>query len=56
MKAFKAETIQNGFAATGLMPFDPDRVYQQLNIQLKTPTPPRKSIQQFTVILFTNSL
>jgi hypothetical protein len=38
--AFKAENIQNGFAATGLVPFDPDRVYQQLNIQLNTPTPP----------------
>jgi hypothetical protein len=38
--AFKAENIQNGFAATGLVPFDPDRVYHQLNIQLNTPTPP----------------
>ena len=38
--AYKAETIRNGFAATGLVPFDPDRVYQQLTVQLKTPTPP----------------
>lgn len=37
---YKAETIRNGFAATGLVPFDPDRVYQQLTVQLKTPTPP----------------
>jgi hypothetical protein len=38
--AYKAQTIQNSFAATGLVPFNPDRVIQQLNIQLKTPTPP----------------
>jgi hypothetical protein len=30
--AYKAETIQNGFAATGLVPFDPNRVYQQLTV------------------------
>jgi hypothetical protein len=38
--AYKPETIRNGFAATGLVPLDPDRVYQQLNIQVNTPTPP----------------
>ncbi|EED16659.1 conserved hypothetical protein [Talaromyces stipitatus ATCC 10500] len=38
--AYKAQTIWNSFAATGLVPFNPDRVTQQLNIQLKTPTPP----------------
>jgi hypothetical protein len=38
--AFKAETIRNSFAGAGLVPFDPDRVLSQLNIQLKTPTPP----------------
>jgi hypothetical protein len=38
--AYKAENIRNGFAATGLVPFNPDRVYQQLDIQVKTPTPP----------------
>ncbi|EED18891.1 pogo transposable element, putative [Talaromyces stipitatus ATCC 10500] len=38
--AYKAQTIRNSFAATGLVPFNPDRVLQQLNIQLKTPTPP----------------
>ena len=37
---FKAETIQNSFAGAGLIPFNPDRVLSQLNIQLKTPTPP----------------
>ena len=29
---YKAETIQNGFAATGLVPFNPDRVYEQLTV------------------------
>ncbi|EED15091.1 pogo transposable element, putative [Talaromyces stipitatus ATCC 10500] len=38
--AYKAQTIRNSFAATGLVPFNPDRVLQHLNIQLKTPTPP----------------
>ncbi|EEA25964.1 hypothetical protein TMatcc_005785 [Talaromyces marneffei ATCC 18224] len=38
--AYKAQTIRNSFTATGLLPFNPDRVIQQLNIQLKTPTPP----------------
>jgi hypothetical protein len=38
--AFQAETIQNSFAGAGLVPFNPDRVLSQLNIQLKTPTPP----------------
>jgi hypothetical protein len=38
--AYKAQTIRNSFVATGLVPFNPDRVIQQLTIQLKTPTPP----------------
>ena len=37
---FKTETIKNSFAAAGLIPFNPGRVLEQLNIQLKTPTPP----------------
>ncbi|RJE22627.1 Pogo transposable element [Aspergillus sclerotialis] len=37
---FKAETIQNSFAAAGLVPYNPERVLSNLNIQLKTPTPP----------------
>lgn len=41
--AYKAETIQNGVAAAGLAPLDAARVYQQLTIRLKTPTPPRPS-------------
>ncbi|KAI9041941.1 Pogo transposable element [Aspergillus affinis] len=39
-RAFQADTIRNSFAGAGLIPFDPDRVFNQLNIQLKTPTPP----------------
>ena len=38
--AFTAGTIQNSFAATGLVPYDPARVLSKLDVQLKTPTPP----------------
>ncbi len=31
---------RSGFAATGLVPFNPDRVLSKLNIQIRTPTPP----------------
>lgn len=40
IEAFKPDTVKNGFEATGLVPFKPERVLEQLNIQLKTPTPP----------------
>jgi hypothetical protein len=40
LMVYKAETIRNGFTATGLVPFDPNRVYQQLTIRLRTPIPP----------------
>jgi hypothetical protein len=33
-------TVCNGFAATGLVPYDPERVLLKLNTQLRTPTPP----------------
>jgi hypothetical protein len=39
-EAYKPETIKNSFAATGLVPYDPNRVIQKLNIQIRTPTPP----------------
>jgi hypothetical protein len=35
--------VQSSFAATGLMPFDPERVLSKLHTQLKTPTPPSTS-------------
>ncbi|EED23902.1 pogo transposable element, putative [Talaromyces stipitatus ATCC 10500] len=38
--AYTAENIQNGFKATGLVPFDPDHIYQKLTAQLRTPTAP----------------
>ena len=34
IEAFKAETIKNSFSATGLVPYDPNRVISKLNIQL----------------------
>jgi hypothetical protein len=39
-EAFKPETIKNSFSATGLVPYNPDRVISKLNIRLYTPTPP----------------
>jgi hypothetical protein len=38
--AFKTENIQNSFSVAGLAPFNPDSELSQLDIQLKTPTPP----------------
>jgi hypothetical protein len=32
--------IQSGFVATGLVPYDPDRVLTKLHVTLRTPTPP----------------
>jgi hypothetical protein len=40
IEASVPETIQNGFAGTGIYPYDSDHVIDQLRIQLKTPTPP----------------
>ncbi|RFU25062.1 hypothetical protein B7463_g11274, partial [Scytalidium lignicola] len=43
-QTFKSTTIQNGFAATGLVPYDPERVLAKLHVQVdKTPTPPGSS-------------
>lgn len=39
-EAFQSQTIQNSFAATGLAPYDPERVLSKLDIVLRTPTPP----------------
>jgi hypothetical protein len=39
-EAFKLQTIQTSFAATGITPFEPERVLSKLNISLHTPTPP----------------
>jgi len=32
--------ISSSFAATGVLPYDPERVLAKLNTQLRTPTPP----------------
>jgi hypothetical protein len=53
LEAFqKPSTIQNSFAATGLVPIDAERVLSRLNISLRTPTPPDSrpstSSSQFT--------
>jgi hypothetical protein len=37
---FSLDNIKSGFSATGLIPLHPDQVLSQLNIQLKTLTPP----------------
>ena len=39
-EAFGMDNIKKGFMASGLVPYDPERVLTQLNIYLKTPTPP----------------
>jgi hypothetical protein len=44
IKAFKSETIENSFAAAGLVPYDPDRVISKLDICLRTPNPPRAGV------------
>ena len=38
---YSSSTIQSGFRATGLVPFEPDEVLSQLHIQLQTPSPVR---------------
>ena len=35
--------ISSSFAATGVLPYDPERVLAKLNTQLRTPTPPLAS-------------
>jgi hypothetical protein len=45
-EAASIANIQSGFAATGLVLHDPERVLSKLYIQLKTPTPPSSSHAQ----------
>jgi hypothetical protein len=51
-EAFKPQTIQTSPAATGITPFNLERVLSKLNISLRTPTPPasrpRSRSSQFT--------
>jgi hypothetical protein len=42
-EAMSLANIQSSFAATGLVPYNPERVLSKLYTQLKTPTPPSTS-------------
>jgi hypothetical protein len=42
-EALHSSNIQSGFAATGLVPYNPDCVLSRLHVQLRTPTPPLQS-------------
>ena len=39
-EALTLNTVCSGFVATGLVPYNPERVLSKLNTQLRTPTPP----------------
>ena len=43
IQSISLANIQSSFAATGLVPYDPERVLLKLNSQFKTPTPPSTS-------------
>ena len=43
MESMSLANIQSSFAATGLAPYDPERVLSKLCTQFKTPTPPSSS-------------
>jgi hypothetical protein len=38
--------ITSGFAATGLIPFDPNRVLSRLQVKIRTPSPPPAPLEQ----------
>jgi hypothetical protein len=40
-QVFTIQNIQSGFRAAGILPFDPEEVLKELNIQISTPTPPQ---------------
>ena len=40
LDSISIDIVRSGFAATGLVPYNPDRVLSKLNTQLRTPTPP----------------
>jgi hypothetical protein len=45
---YSSSTIQSGFRATGLAPFNPDEVLSRLHIQLQTPSPVRPATLEAT--------
>ena len=42
---YSSHTIQSGFRATGLVPFEPEEVLSRLHIQLQTPSPVRPTLE-----------
>jgi hypothetical protein len=54
-ETFKLETIQNSFAAAGLVPINAYRVLSGLNISLRTPTPPRSRPSSRSSVFFTKN-
>ena len=44
-EALSSSNIRSGFAATGLIPYDPSRVLSRLQIKLRTPTPPSQDAE-----------
>ncbi len=45
-EALTSNTVRSGFAAAGLVPYDPERVLSKLNSYLRTPTPPPPPITE----------
>jgi len=45
---YSLRTVQSGFRATGLVPFNPDEVLSRLYIQLQTPSPVRPATLETT--------
>jgi hypothetical protein len=45
-KTFSLKNITSGFAATGLIPFDPNRVLSRLQVKIRTPSPPPAPLEQ----------
>ena len=43
-ESMSINTVRSGFASTGLVPYNPERVLSKLNTQLRTPTPPPPSL------------
>src|ERR1700722_14740076 len=43
-KAFTEQNIKAGFRATGLVPYNPERVISCLDLRLRTPTPPLQGV------------
>jgi hypothetical protein len=39
-KVFTPQNVSSGFAAAGILPFEPQQVFDKLNISMETPTPP----------------